>query len=205
MQGVAKALRFHGNRLKHAVLQHMSTDNLSLVNLISHFQTTSPTSSIAFKGLENITVSEILKTKGKDEAGELYTCRTSDRVYDAVQNMMQHNIGALVVVKPEDDNQVAGIITERDYLRKIVVQERSSKDTRVGDIMTDENKLITVTSNTKILKAMELMSDKHIRHMPVIDKSVVGIISIVDVVKAIVDQQHEEVKRLNEFIRGDYY
>ncbi|EHA8591886.1 putative CBS domain-containing protein CBSX3, mitochondrial [Cocos nucifera] len=71
--------------------------------------------------------------------------------------------------------------------------------------MTEENKLITVSSDTKILKAMQLMTDKHMRHVPVIDQKLVGMISIVDVVRAVVEQQHQEVKRLNEFIRGDYY
>ncbi|KAL6011339.1 hypothetical protein ACLOJK_001785 [Asimina triloba] len=115
---------------------------------------------------------------------------------------------------------------------KIVVQGRSSKHTRVGEIMTEEvnsyskptacdllsyscviitlnctsqNKLITVTPDTNILQAMQLMTDKHIRHVPVIDLKVVGLISIVDVVKVVVEKQREEVKYLNEFIRGDYY
>ncbi|XP_072995761.1 CBS domain-containing protein CBSX3, mitochondrial-like isoform X2 [Typha latifolia] len=119
--------------------------------------------------------------------------------------MTQHHIGALVVIKPGEQNLLAGIVTERDYLQKIIVQGRSSKITRVGEIMTEENKLIAVSSDTKVLQAMELMTDKHIRHVPVIDQKVVGMISIVDVVRAIVEQQHEEVKRMNEFIRGDYY
>ncbi|KAJ3685021.1 hypothetical protein LUZ61_014185 [Rhynchospora tenuis] len=205
MQGVAKAIRLHGSRLKQAVLQHMSTDNLSLVNLMTRFQTDTRDTTLAHKGLENITVAEILRIKGEHEAGNVYWCTTSDTVYDAVQHMTEQNVGALVVVKPGDGKLVAGIITERDYLKKIVVQEKSSKDTRVREIMTDENKLVTVNSDTKILQAMELIADKHIRHVPVIDKRVVGMISIVDVVKVIVDQQHQEVKRLNEFIRGDYY
>ncbi|OAY63700.1 CBS domain-containing protein CBSX3, mitochondrial [Ananas comosus] len=180
-------------------------ESFSLMNLIAHFQSASPTSTIPHKGLENTTVAEILKTKGDEEAGALFWCSTNDTVYDAVRQMTQHNIGALVVVKPGDHQLLAGIVTERDYLQKIIVQDRSSKSTRVGDIMTQESKLITVTSDTKILQAMELMTDKHIRHVPVIDQKVVGMISIVDVVRAIIDQQHGEVKRLNEYIRGDYY
>ncbi|XP_072966354.1 CBS domain-containing protein CBSX3, mitochondrial-like [Typha angustifolia] len=204
MQGVAKAIRFHGNRLKSAVLQHMSTND-TFLNLIMHFRSASPTPFIPYGGLENTTVAEILKIKGEDEAGRVYWCNTSDTVYDAVKHMTQHHIGALVVIKPGEQKLLAGIVTERDYLQKIIVQGRSSKITSVGEIMTEENKLIAVSSDTKVLQAMELMTDKHIRHVPVIDQKVVGMISIVDVVRAIVEQQHEEVKRLNEFIKGDYY
>ncbi|KAF3339982.1 CBS domain-containing protein CBSX3 [Carex littledalei] len=205
MQGIAKAIGIHGNRLKKAVLQHMSTDNFSWTHLMTRFQTDLPNPRLPHKGLENITVAEILKVKGEDEAGSVYWCRTNDTVFDAVQHMTGHNVGALVVVKPGDEKIVAGIVTERDYLKKIVVEDRPSKETHVGEIMTDENKLVTVNSDTKILKAMELIADKHIRHVPVIDKRVVGMISIVDVVKVIVEQQHQEVKRLNDFIRGEYY
>ncbi|KAL5713427.1 CBS domain-containing protein cbsx3 [Ranunculus cassubicifolius] len=156
------------------------------------------------RGLENTTVEHVLKTKGERDTS-VYWCRTNDTVYDAVKQMTQHNIGSLVVLKPGEQNYIAGIITERDYLRKIIVQGRQSKWTKVGEIMTEENKLITVTSDTNILKAMRLMTENQIRHMPVIDMKIVGMISIVDVVRAVVDQQKEEVKRLNDFIKGVYY
>ncbi|CAL9204544.1 unnamed protein product [Musa hybrid cultivar] len=205
MQGVAKAIQAHGNRLKHAVLQHLRfTDGFYWPNIVTRFETAISTPRIPHKGLENITVYELLKAKGEEEKEAVYWCCTSDTVYDAVQNMTQHNIGALVVIKPEDEKLLAGIVTERDYLRKIIVQGKSSTATRVGEIMTDENKLISVTSDTNILKAMQLMIDHHIRHMPVIDKKVVGMISIVDVVRTIVEQQHAEVKHLNEYIKGNY-
>lgn len=88
MQGVAKAIRIHGNRLKQAVLQHMmSTDNFSWANLITRFQTESHNLILPHKGLENITVAEILKVKGENEAGTVYWCRTSDSVFTAVQNV----------------------------------------------------------------------------------------------------------------------
>ncbi|XP_010925983.1 CBS domain-containing protein CBSX3, mitochondrial-like [Elaeis guineensis] len=206
MQGVAQAIRFHGNRLKLAVLQHISMKEKSFwSNLFTRFESAISTPSLPQRGLENTTIAELFKAKGEDKAGAVYWCSTTDTVYDAVKNMTQHNTGALVVVKPGDEKLLAGIITERDYLQKIIVQGRSSKATRVGEIMTEENKLITVSSDTNILQAMQLMTDKHIRHVPVIDQKVVGMISIVDVVRAVVEQQHQEVKRLNEFIRGDYY
>ncbi|XP_017701893.1 CBS domain-containing protein CBSX3, mitochondrial-like [Phoenix dactylifera] len=206
MQGVAEAIRFHGNRLKLAVLQHISMkDKYLWSNLFTRFESAISTPTLPHRGLENTTIAQLLKAKGEDEAGAVYWCNTTDTVYDAVKNMTQHNIGALVVVKPGDEKLLAGIITERDYLNKIIVQGRSSKATRVGEIMTEENKLIAVSSDANILQAMQLMTDKHIRHVPVIDHKVVGMISIVDVVRAVLEQQHQEVKRLNEFIRGDYY
>ncbi|KAJ6958856.1 CBS domain-containing protein CBSX3 [Populus alba x Populus x berolinensis] len=92
-----------------------------------------------------------------------------------------------------------------NYLRKIIVQGRSSKSTKVGDIMTEENKLITVTHDTKVLKAMQLMTDKRIRHIPVIDdKGMIGMVSIGDVVRAVVTEYREELDRLNAYIQGCY-
>ncbi|KAK5823838.1 hypothetical protein PVK06_018601 [Gossypium arboreum] len=169
------------------------------------------------KGLENITVADVLITKGEENVGSWLWCRVNDNVDDAMKNasiiqqfncdclMAQHNIGSLVVLKPGDQLHIAGIITERDYLRKIIGQGRSPKYTRVGEIMTDENKLITVKSDTSILQAMQLMTDNHIRHVPVIDGRIVGMVSIVDVVRAVVEQQNGELKRLNDFIKGEYY
>lgn len=85
------------------------------------------------------------------------------------------------------------------------MQGRSSKSTKVGDIMTEENKLITVTHDTKVLKAMQLMTDRRIRHIPVIDdKGMVGMVSIGDVVRAVVSEYREELDRLNAYIQGGY-
>ncbi|KAH7682755.1 CBS domain-containing protein [Dioscorea alata] len=205
MQGVAQALRFHGNKIKHAILQQMKAkDMFQWSNVFARFESDSSAPSMAIKGLENTTVADILNTKG-DEAGALYWCHSNDYVYAAAKQMTDNRVGALVVVKPGDERLVAGIITERDYLRKIIVQGRSSQATRVGEIMTNENQLVSVSSDTNILQAMQLMTDKRIRHVPVIDHKVVGMISIVDVVRAVVGQQRDEVKKLNEFIRGDYY
>ncbi|CAA7048025.1 unnamed protein product [Microthlaspi erraticum] len=159
------------------------------------------------KGLENLTVADVLLTKDTD-GGKVDTwisCRTNDTVYDAVKNMAKHNIGSLVVLRPGDHQYIAGIVTERDYMKKIIGAGRSSKFTKVGEVMTDESKLVTVSSGTNIIKAMQLMSENHIRHVPVIDGKIVGLISMVDVVRAIVDHQNGELKRLNQFIKGDYY
>lgn len=156
-------------------------------------------------GFESTTISDILKGKGEKADGSWLFCTTDDMVYDAVKSMTQHNVGALLVVKPGGQESIAGIITERDYLRKIIVQGRSSKTTKVGDIMTEENKLITVTPETKVLRAMQLMTDKRIRHIPVIEgKKMKGMVSIGDVVRAVVDEHREELKRLSSYIQGGY-
>lgn len=85
------------------------------------------------------------------------------------------------------------------------MQGRSSKSTKVGDIMTEENKLITVSPDTKVLRAMQLMTDNRIRHIPVIDdRGMIGMVSIGDVVRAVVSEHREELDRLNAFIQGGY-
>ncbi|XP_077210760.1 CBS domain-containing protein CBSX3, mitochondrial-like [Tasmannia lanceolata] len=204
MQGIIRAIPI----LRHGVLQHSHVrDAVYRLKIFSHFERISYTRSKEHQGLENTTIAEVLAAKGEgpDGEGSLLWCCTDDTVYDAVKHMTQKNVGSLVVVKPGEPKLIAGIITERDYLRKIIVQGRSSKSTKVGEIMTDENKLITVNTDTNILHAMQLMIEKHIRHVPVIDKRIVGMISIVDVVRAVMEKQNDEVKRLNEFIKGDYY
>ncbi|GJN18286.1 hypothetical protein PR202_gb05430 [Eleusine coracana subsp. coracana] len=205
MKGITKTLRFHGNQLRHTVLQHMNKGIFSWATLISRIQSESPTVIIPHMGLENITVRELLKAKGEAEARAVYWCNTSHLVHEAVKHMTTHNVGALVVLKAGDEKKLAGIVTERDFARKVLLPGRPSEETRVQDIMTDEDKLITVSSSTSILRAMELMTDKHIRHVPVFDDKVVGMISVGDVVRAIVDQQHQEVKQLKKYITGDYY
>ncbi|VVA92701.1 unnamed protein product, partial [Arabis nemorensis] len=92
------------------------------------------------KGLENLTVADVLMIKDTD-GGKVETwisCRTNDTVFDAVKNMAKHNIGSLVVLKPGDQQCIAGIVTERDYMKKIIGAGRSSKVTKVGEVMTDE-------------------------------------------------------------------
>ncbi|XP_012071876.1 CBS domain-containing protein CBSX3, mitochondrial [Jatropha curcas] len=205
MQGLIRGARTCQELLKIEILKHWhGKETVIRKNILPHFGCVTSSPSIQEKGLENLTVADVLMTKGDKKVGSWLWCHTNDTVYDAVKNMAENNIGSLVVLKPGDQH-IAGIITERDYLRKIIAQERSSKYTQVAEIMTDENKLITVSSDTNILKAMQLMTDHHVRHVPVIDGKIVGMISIVDVVRAVVEQQKGEVKRLNEFIRGEYY
>ncbi|XP_057483195.1 CBS domain-containing protein CBSX3, mitochondrial-like isoform X2 [Actinidia eriantha] len=202
--GIQKVLS-HGGILKNAVLQHIRLVNPAMRPLLFPRYESAAPARIEEHGFESTTIADILKGKGKSADGSWLWCTTDDTVYDAVQSMTQHNVGALVVVKPGEQKSIAGIITERDYLRKIIVQGRSSKSTKVGDIMTEENKLITVTPSTKVLKAMQLMTDNRIRHIPVIDDvEMIGMVSIGDVVRAVVSEHREELDRLNAYIHGGY-
>jgi signal-transduction protein with cAMP-binding, CBS, and nucleotidyltransferase domain len=158
MQRAVQAIRSHGSVLKYAVQQHISAPKPAMFPAaFSRFMSAS-SARLEDRGFETATVADILKSKGKSADGSWLWCTTEDNVYDAVKSMTQHNVGALVVVKPGQEKAIAGIITERDYLRKIIVQGRSSKSTKVGDIMTEENKLITVKPDTKVLQAMQLMT-----------------------------------------------
>ncbi|XP_073145980.1 CBS domain-containing protein CBSX3, mitochondrial-like [Henckelia pumila] len=205
MQGGIQAIFSHGNVLKNAVLRHVRLVPPAMRPLMLTRHESASAARMEEHGFESTTISDILKGKGKSADGSWLWCTTDDTVYDAVKSMTQHNVGALVVVQPGEEKSIAGIITERDYLRKIIVQGRSSKSTKVGDIMTEENNLITVTPDTKVLKAMQLMTDNRIRHIPVInDSGMIGMVSIGDVVRAVVSEHREELNRLNEFIQGGY-
>jgi signal-transduction protein with cAMP-binding, CBS, and nucleotidyltransferase domain len=205
MQRAMQAIGSHGNVLKSAVLQHISAPKSAMLpTAFSRFMSVS-TASLEERGFETATVSDVLKSKGKGADGSWLWCTTEDTVYDAVKSMTQHNVGALVVVKSGQDKSIAGIVTERDYLRKIIVQGRSSKSTKVGDIMTEENKLITVKPDTRALQAMQLMTENRIRHIPVVDNTgMLGMVSIGDVVRAVVSEHREELNRLNAYIQGGY-
>ncbi|KAL6843577.1 hypothetical protein ACP4OV_026639 [Aristida adscensionis] len=205
MQRAMQAIGSHGSLLKSAVLRNISAPKPAMLPAaFSRFLSASP-ASLEERGFETATVSDVLKSKGKGADGSWLWCTTEDSVYDAVKSMTQHNVGALVVVKPGQDKSIAGIVTERDYLRKIIVQGRSSKSTKVGDIMTEENKLITVKPETRVLQAMQLMTENRIRHIPVIDGTgMLGMVSIGDVVRAVVTEHREELNRLNAYIQGGY-
>jgi CBS domain-containing protein len=205
MQRAMQAIGSHGNVLKSAVLGHISAPKSAMLpTAFSRFMSVS-TASLEERGFETVTISDVLKSKGKGADGSWLWCTTEDTVYDAVKSMTQHNVGALLVVKSGQDKSIAGIVTERDYLRKIIVQGLSSKSTKVGDIMTEENKLITVKPDTRVLQAMQLMTENRIRHVPVIDNTgMLGMVSTRDVVNAVVSEHREELNRLNAYIQGGY-
>ena len=141
-------------------------------------------------------VAQILKSK---PVQAVLTIAPSDSVYYAVKLMAEKSIGALLVMEGE---KIAGIVTERDYARKIVLMGRSSKDTPVRDIMTSE--VMYVRPDQSNEECMALMTDNRLRHLPVLDQGkLIGLISIGDLVKDIISEQKFIIDQLEHYIRGD--
>ncbi len=139
-----------------------------------------------------MTVEQILNAKGRN----VYSVRSTTTVYEALKVMGEKNIGAILVI---DGSDLKGILSERDYARKIVLKDKSSKETFVHEIM--ESYVYSVRLSNNIDDCMELMSTKRIRHLPVLENEiVVGIISISDVVKAIIEIQKDTINHLNSYI-----
>ncbi len=137
-------------------------------------------------------VSQILQAKGS----KTWTIAPDATVFDALSLMAEKDIGALVVVDNED---VVGIFSERDYARKIILLGRSSRGTKVGEIM--KNEVLCVGPDQSVAKCMALMTDKRIRHIPILEKGrLVGLISIGDVVKAIISEQQIMINHLEDYI-----
>ena len=121
-------------------------------------------------------------------------------VFDAVEKMNDAGVGALLVM---EGDQLVGIVSERDYARKVILLGRSSKDTPVREIMTAEVR--TVTPSTTLAECMQIVNDLAIRHLPVVDDGrVVGVLSIGDLVREVLAQQAETIQSLNAFIGSDY-
>ncbi len=130
----------------------------------------------------------------------LFSVTSDTTVYDALVEMANKNIGAVLVI---DAEKLSGIFSERDYARKIVLKGLSSEGTRVSEVMTAN--VITVEMEDKLEVAMQIMSDKHIRHLPVMDGGVLsGIISINDVVSSIMKEQKAQIESLQGYISGNY-
>jgi CBS domain-containing protein len=141
-------------------------------------------------------VAQILKSKPNQS---VYTIAETDSVYNAVKLMAEHQIGAVVVT---DGDKIAGIITERDYARKIVLMDRSSKATPVQDIMT--RAVIFVRPDQSSDECMALMTERRMRHLPVIDQErLVGMISIGDLVKNVIAEQEFTIQQLEHYITGE--
>jgi CBS domain-containing protein len=144
-------------------------------------------------------VSDLLKSKAK----QLWTILPEASVLDALKLMAEKEIGALMVIDKKD--KVVGIMTERDYARKIALKGKKSLDTRVKEIMTPSTKMYTVKPDTAVEDCMVLMTGKHIRHVPVFDKSkFIGLISIGDVVKSTISQKDMLIEHLSDYIGGKY-
>ena len=137
-------------------------------------------------------VIDILKIKGN----VIHSTSGETSVYYALKNMAENNVGALMVIEQE---KLIGIFSERDYARKIILQGKASQNTFVKEIMTTS--VITIISDDTVETCMELMTKNKVRHLPVVDKEkIVGIISIGDVVKAIIQSQQQTIEHLQNYI-----
>ncbi|MBT8401598.1 MAG: CBS domain-containing protein [Rhodothermia bacterium] len=144
----------------------------------------------------NKTIADLLRQKGSD----VLTIEKTATVYEAIEKMEHLHVGSIMVM---DGDEVVGIFTERDYLRRIVLQGRTSKTTPVQDVMTKE--LVCVDPNYSIQECMAVMTERKFRHLPVIDNGrLAGIVSIGDLVKAISDDAQARVHYLTDYITGKY-
>jgi CBS domain-containing protein len=142
------------------------------------------------------TVSQILDRKG----GMVLSVEIGESVFDAISLMAEVNIGAVLV---QQDETISGIFTERDYLQKVALKSLSSREIKVGDVMSSP--VITADPDDSIQKCMETMTTCHCRHLPVVENGkLLGIVSIGDLVKRLVDEKESEIEKLNQYITGTY-
>jgi CBS domain-containing protein len=140
------------------------------------------------------TVRQLLQAKGYD----IWSVAPDDSVYDALKLMADKNVGAVLVTEA---GNLVGILSERDYARKVILKGRTSKDTPVREIMTE--KVVYVRPDQTTEECMALMTDKRVRHLPVVENDqLIGIISIGDVVKAIMSHQEFMIEQLENYITG---
>jgi CBS domain-containing protein len=133
-----------------------------------------------------------------NKSGEIWSLEPTASVYDAIRLMAEKSVGALLVMRGA---KLAGIVSERDYARKVVLQGRNSHDTPVSDIMTSE--VITVTPSHTVEQCMHIVTDKRIRHLPVVEGDrVIGIVSIGDLVNWVLTEQEETIRHLEAWISG---
>lgn len=139
-------------------------------------------------------VRQILQKKGS----QVWSISPDDTVYNALKLMAEKNLGALLVI---DNEQLVGIMSERDYARKVRLMGKSSKEAPVKEIMTSD--VLYIHPDRTVEECMEIMSEKHIRHLPVIeDGNLVGVISIGDVVTSVIAEKEYTIKQLENYIHG---
>lgn len=139
-------------------------------------------------------VNHLLDAKGR----HIVSIRPDASVFDAIKLMADNTVGSLVVL---DGEELVGIVTERDYARKVIIKGRSSESTRVEEIMTRD--VLTTSSGQTVNECMEMMTERRIRHLPVVeDNRVIAMISIGDLVQAIISDQQEEIEQLEHYISG---
>ena len=140
------------------------------------------------------TVNQLLRAKGS----QIFSVEPTDSVLQAIEMMATRHVGALLVVS---QGNLMGIISERDYARKVILKKRSSHDTPVGDIMTSP--AVTVTPSDTVHHCMQLMTERRFRHLPVMESDrVVGMLSIGDLVKAVIEEQSAQIEQLERYIAG---
>jgi CBS domain-containing protein len=140
------------------------------------------------------TVNQLLVVKG----GQIFSVGPDDSVLKAIELMATRHVGALLVM---NQGSLLGIISERDYARKVILKKRSSSDTTVADIMTTSP--VTVSPDDTVHHCMELMTDGRFRHLPVVQAGrVIGMLSIGDLVKAVIEAQKDQIEQLERYIAG---
>jgi CBS domain-containing protein len=140
------------------------------------------------------TVRNILKAKGK----AIFSISSTATVFQALERMVENDIGALLVMA---EGNFVGIFTEKDYARKVILKGKASKDTLIQEIMTEHP--VTVTPDHTIDECLSIMSNRYFRHLPVVEKGqVVGLISILDVVRYVMDEQKSTIHNLEQYISG---
>ena len=141
-------------------------------------------------------IDTLLKDKGKD----IWSIGPQETAFKALEIMAQRNVGALLVI---DKGKLVGIFSERDYARKVILKGKSSKDTTVGELMTQD--VFYASPENTLQETMALMTAKHIRHMPVLkDGRLIGMVTLGDVVKQIISEQKFTIKELEKYISGGY-
>jgi CBS domain-containing protein len=141
------------------------------------------------------TIKQVL---GNKEINEIWSVAPDATVFEAIQEMADKRAGALLVMQGD---KLTGIISERDYAREVILKGRASRDTLVGEIMSSN--VITVPSSLSVDASLVVMTDHHIRHLPIVDNdSVVGVVSLGDLVKDVIDDQQTTIDDLQNYIRG---
>jgi len=141
-------------------------------------------------------IAHVLAKKG----AQVYTINEAETVFEAVKQMVELNTGCLLVTEEEE---IRGIVTERDYMRSIVLAGRTSRATQVREIMT--SRIVVVQPDTSVEEAMAIMTDRRIRHLPVVDNGkLAGLVSIGDLVKQISQDRKFEIQYLTDYITGKY-
>ncbi len=142
------------------------------------------------------TVRDILGDKG----GTVHTVEADKTVFDAIKKMSDSNVGSLLVM---ESGKICGIITERDYLRQVALKNRSSKTTRVSDIMTRD--VCYARPDDRVEDCLAMMTKKRCRHLPIVgDEGLVGLVSIGDLVKRLVQDRETDIRHLEDYIQGKY-